>query len=336
MDKGGKFTTKILQFIRKVIQATPPNITAKDVMAETIGESAERGGEDEAPPEGPATTRQDDYAALVSERFGKPKKREGVRVGLANIAKTIKKASMIHLPSLQTIEDFMIYMFDRGTPTSVEEEQDLKMSTDEVKANSSLMPTTALIEEKEEGVGPAVPSAATSSQDSRRLQDGGVLGGQGGKDEKMRADDSQRISLLFPCAPRSSIVTRLALELIRYQHPVTCAFLWTKFISHLRTLWESGVYVPNVRSGERAVNIDMSTCLLYQKLQMLNYCIYCKLGQREKDQMGDLAGTKKHSRSKGKKPSASGNDMMLLDGNPMVIPVVQDSGPMTQDEVQVH
>jgi len=45
--------------------------------------------------------------------------------------------------------------------------------------------------------------------------------------------------------------------------------LWRKFVDTVRAFWEEGEVVPHVRPGIP----DWDTCLLHQKLQMLNLCI---------------------------------------------------------------
>ena len=65
------------------------------------------------------------------------------------------------------------------------------------------------------------------------------------------------------------------------------AQLWHMLVSELRTHLDSGTLLPGIEGATP----DLKTCLLHQKLQMLNCCIQCKQ-QREQTSSGSCASFK--------------------------------------------
>ncbi|XP_067618904.1 rab3 GTPase-activating protein catalytic subunit isoform X2 [Eurosta solidaginis] len=126
------------------------------------------------------------------------------------------------------------------------------------------------------------------------------------------------------------------------------AQIWVSFIRELRFIWSVRLSIPGVATGFP----DTRTCLLNQKLQMLNYCIerskYRKYGNQsydtestdnfddvftqtlddDEDEFYDCAEYAPEGRDKRM------GDLILLDWNePLFIPKTQDPVPKTEDEL---
>ncbi|KAL6901909.1 hypothetical protein ACP4OV_004785 [Aristida adscensionis] len=115
------------------------------------------------------------------------------------------------------------------------------------------------------------------------------------------------------------------------------AVLWIDFVREIRWCWEESERLPRMRSSS---SIDLSSCLIHQKLQMLAICIERKKSRnREKDGHADntsntVAVSKTRKGSAGVVPS-----MMLLNTfQEMHAPYTQDAPLMTEDmhEERVH
>lgn len=143
------------------------------------------------------------------------------------------------------------------------------------------------------------------------------------------------------------------------------AHLWYEFTEEMRYRWENGYSIPGVAPGFP----DQRTCLLHQKLQMLNCCVERKL-QREKvaragsmevedfesdsedeeffdcsaeypnvdikeERRGSECG---HKHSLWNQPvgrfSKNGNLRLLNTGEPLYIPITQEPSPKTEDQVE--
>ncbi|KAL7217064.1 hypothetical protein ACSBR1_028887 [Camellia fascicularis] len=71
-------------------------------------------------------------------------------------------------------------------------------------------------------------------------------------------------------APPESFVVRLSEVIGTFKTLRKMAFFWYKVVSELRRLWSEGQYVPGIPPD----NIpDLNSCLIYQKLQVINCCI---------------------------------------------------------------
>ena len=88
------------------------------------------------------------------------------------------------------------------------------------------------------------------------------------------------LSHKLKAAPVNSLTYRLAMcaLVVTMCHGGLSALaqLWHLLVSELRSLLDTGMLLP----GIEGLQPDLRTCLLHQKLQMLNYCIHCKR-QRE-------------------------------------------------------
>jgi len=70
-------------------------------------------------------------------------------------------------------------------------------------------------------------------------------------------------------APPGTLLSSLSTHLLNMRTLHGMALVWFEFVKELRWHWEERVPLPALPTNQ----IDYNSCLLYQKLQMLNYCI---------------------------------------------------------------
>ncbi|TPX58349.1 hypothetical protein PhCBS80983_g03159 [Powellomyces hirtus] len=107
-----------------------------------------------------------------------------------------------------------------------------------------------------------------------------------------------------PCfLPLHSLLDNLILRILDWNSPEaairfreaslyhTLGALWTELVGELRVCWETGMLVPGVWTGEgENEDIELRWNLLYQKLQMLNYCIRRRRETGEYDIVTEVEG----------------------------------------------
>nr|XP_014095942.1 rab3 GTPase-activating protein catalytic subunit isoform X5 [Bactrocera oleae] len=121
------------------------------------------------------------------------------------------------------------------------------------------------------------------------------------------------------------------------------AQLWIAFIRELRFIWNFRLSIQGMSGGFP----DTRTCLLNQKLQMLNYCIErskCRkygskkclsdmvsdeAGDEDEDEFFDCTEYVPEGRAK-----RLGDENILDSDEPLYIPITQDPVPKTEDELQ--
>ncbi|KAK0049529.1 rab3 GTPase-activating protein catalytic subunit [Biomphalaria pfeifferi] len=85
------------------------------------------------------------------------------------------------------------------------------------------------------------------------------------------------LSKQLKSAPVDSLTHRLSLALCNVNHNfgglLGVAHLWQEFILEMRFRWENKHLICSIEKGTP----NMGSCLLHQKLQMLNCCIECKI-----------------------------------------------------------
>ncbi|XP_050306543.1 rab3 GTPase-activating protein catalytic subunit [Anthonomus grandis grandis] len=127
--------------------------------------------------------------------------------------------------------------------------------------------------------------------------------------------------------------------------------IWYEFVQEMRYRWEKGMMIPGVTPGIP----DLRTCLLNQKLQMLNCCLERKItrdtikyssaeNSDEDDEFFDASDdVEDEERRKEKflpwdKPvgrfSKFGDMKLIKTGDPLYIPFTQDPVLKTEDQVQ--
>ncbi|KAJ9596359.1 hypothetical protein L9F63_012634 [Diploptera punctata] len=170
-------------------------------------------------------------------------------------------------------------------------------------------------------------------------------------------------------APVDGLVWRLAVVMSHVMHTLgglrAAVHLWYEFTQEMRYRWEKGILVPGVTPGFP----DPRTCLLHQKLQMLNCCMErkkmreqmarvetlgteasesdsedeeffdCSTEQPERDAKDDRRGSRhRHKHSLWNQPvgrlSKHGNLRLLRTGEHLYIPVTQEPTPKTEDQVE--
>ncbi|PRP89790.1 rab3 GTPase-activating protein catalytic subunit [Planoprotostelium fungivorum] len=113
--------------------------------------------------------------------------------------------------------------------------------------------------------------------------------------------------------------------------------LWGEFVRESRVCWESKIPLPNVKYDR----IDLRSCLIHQKLQLLNYCIQNAENKEEAGASSEdeepVTGSpekKKMTRSsvkQAKDTSTTIPDTYCANGRPMMCPNTQTQGLMTED-----
>lgn len=156
-------------------------------------------------------------------------------------------------------------------------------------------------------------------------------------------------------APLGSLTWLIAMTICNvyntYKELADIAFLWKEIIVQLRNRWEDVQLLPRIEPGTP----DLGSCLLHQKLQMLNCCIEQKI-KREKlvNELLDKKSKQEDSddeffdcnEDEPMDSSTSGpqqpegrlskcGDLKLLNiDEDMYIPITQEPPPMTEDLLQ--
>lgn len=101
---------------------------------------------------------------------------------------------------------------------------------------------------------------------------------------------SDAFSPPYKTAPPNTLLTRFALHACLFGNVRALAHLWNGFVRDLRhKYWERGRLIPGVAS-DPDVSIDLATCLLNQKLQLLNECILRRNRKSDADRLECDAG----------------------------------------------
>eukprot|EP01113_Clastostelium_recurvatum_P029559 TRINITY_DN3567_c0_g1_i3.p1 TRINITY_DN3567_c0_g1~~TRINITY_DN3567_c0_g1_i3.p1 ORF type:complete len:985 (-),score=236.22 TRINITY_DN3567_c0_g1_i3:17-2971(-) len=196
--------------------------------------------------------------------------------------------------------------------------------------------------------------------------------------------DSRQLAKAYPfkAAPPGTLVSTLGLSLLTLPSLAAIALLWVEFVKEVRWYWEHTSPLPRVPLGQGAVcttpqegdgasAVDLDACLIYQKLQMLNYCIY----RKEKERGRDTGKTPKQASDSASEDEANGwsdddiyfsdeestkneappsshttalspvgeastpepqqllGQKLLYCEKPLVVPETQDPGPLTEDMI---
>eukprot|EP01112_Ceratiomyxa_fruticulosa_P015409 TRINITY_DN4525_c0_g1_i1.p1 TRINITY_DN4525_c0_g1~~TRINITY_DN4525_c0_g1_i1.p1 ORF type:complete len:1040 (-),score=265.36 TRINITY_DN4525_c0_g1_i1:132-3251(-) len=97
-------------------------------------------------------------------------------------------------------------------------------------------------------------------------------------------------TLSFKGAPPSSLLSSLSIACLSIQALPAIALIWIEFVKEIRWYWEHSIPIPRIPLPTASVSnsmVDLDCCLLYQKLQMLNYCIQAKTKER-RNRKGDV------------------------------------------------
>nr|XP_018900509.1 PREDICTED: rab3 GTPase-activating protein catalytic subunit [Bemisia tabaci] len=177
----------------------------------------------------------------------------------------------------------------------------------------------------------------------------------------------------FKSAPSDSLVWRLATVMCHAAHSLggakAVAHLWYEFTQELRFRWERCIFIPGVAFSFP----DMKTCLLNQKLQMLNCCMRRREAREKsvsqpqelKEEFEDSVETQEEEeeeeffecdtgsdigesgtrRSLRRKVSVSpaqpagrlsrhGELKLIATGDPLYVPVTQEPIPKSEDQLE--
>nr|CAD2184795.1 unnamed protein product [Meloidogyne enterolobii] len=175
-------------------------------------------------------------------------------------------------------------------------------------------------------------------------------------------NDSNRDQLLrklslAKSAPQNSLTRRLSTCLLTRVDKNLVGFcrLWMKFVDILRHYWEYNMDLPGFEQDEKP---DLSHCLLHQKLQMIQHCIFVKRSRHsdfefkqasvqsneDDDEFFDAPDDFSSETPISKSDVPRGRSALLeppqfLKNNPkerIYIPLTLNKGPMTEDQLNKH
>lgn len=142
-------------------------------------------------------------------------------------------------------------------------------------------------------------------------------------------------------APSDSIVTRFSCILATYNNSMggmnSVGSLWLFFINELSRRFEKCSKIPGILTSTSTP--DARTCILHQKLQLLNICIDKKkieegkiISDEDSDQE-EFYDCPPETEENGRLEQL--DDLMLLNHptEPLYIPITQEPGPKTEDEL---
>ncbi|KAJ0182057.1 hypothetical protein K1T71_002779 [Dendrolimus kikuchii] len=145
-------------------------------------------------------------------------------------------------------------------------------------------------------------------------------------------------------SPESGLVWRLSVTAARLHDAggiPYLAHLWYEFVQELQYRWERHILVPGVAEGVP----NARTCLLHQKLQLLNCCINRALenigsltGNSSEDEFFDCSDDEViEDQPLWDRPAGRLNklgDACLKNGEPLYVPKTQDPPPKTEDQLE--
>ncbi|XP_028155802.1 rab3 GTPase-activating protein catalytic subunit isoform X2 [Ostrinia furnacalis] len=145
-------------------------------------------------------------------------------------------------------------------------------------------------------------------------------------------------------SPYGGLVWRLSVTAARLHDAGGLAYLahlWYEFTQELQYRWEHRIVVPGVAEGVP----NARTCLLHQKLQLLNCCI-----KRALEGSGSFAGNSSEDEFYDCSEGEGGEeqppwdrpvgrlqrleDATLKNGTPLYVPCTQDPAPKTEDQLE--
>ncbi|GFN74143.1 hypothetical protein PoB_000064900 [Plakobranchus ocellatus] len=112
-----------------------------------------------------------------------------------------------------------------------------------------------------------------------------VLALDNGRETEHTLDISTELNKKLKSAPTDGLAHKLSLALCHVNHQfgglLAVTHLWQEFILEMRFRWENKISLCGIEKGAP----NLGSCILHQKLQMLNCCIECKL-KRESSSVG--------------------------------------------------
>ncbi|XP_013182913.2 rab3 GTPase-activating protein catalytic subunit [Amyelois transitella] len=149
-------------------------------------------------------------------------------------------------------------------------------------------------------------------------------------------------------SPEGGLVWRLSVTAARLHDAGGLSYLahlWYEFTQELQYRWEHRIFVPGIAKGTP----NARTCLLHQKLQLLNCCI----ARAKESAAGETANSKSNSSedefydcSEGDEASDQPlwdrpvgrlhrlGEATLKNGSPLYVPLTQDPAPKTEDQLE--
>lgn len=116
---------------------------------------------------------------------------------------------------------------------------------------------------------------------------------------------------ILKAAPKDSILTKLVVEMASSQDIHLASSIWSRFLAKLRAYYDKKTIIPGIGTGCP----EFEHCIIYQKLQMLNYCIVQSQNGHELTESQKM-------------------DKKLLNGNQMINPAMQKLAPArTEDQI---
>ncbi|KAJ8729221.1 hypothetical protein PYW08_000802 [Mythimna loreyi] len=156
-------------------------------------------------------------------------------------------------------------------------------------------------------------------------------------------DGEQKLCGYVKTSPEDGLVWRVSVTAARLFDAgglPYLAHLWYEFCQELQYRWEHSILVPGVAEGAP----NARTCLLHQKLQLLNCCIKRALegtgsvpGNSSDDEFFDCSEGENDEQLPWDRPVgrlSRFGDAVMKNGAPLYIPRTQDPAPKTEDQLE--
>ncbi|GAM20974.1 hypothetical protein SAMD00019534_041490 [Acytostelium subglobosum LB1] len=167
-------------------------------------------------------------------------------------------------------------------------------------------------------------------------------------------------STVIKRAPVDSLFFSFSFVCLNVQSLIGILVFWSEFVEEIKWHWEHSLPIPRTLGSDK---INMNNCLIFQKMQMINYCISRKVKERRsrtssKTQDDLTKGAQVKTQSDGwnddeleglddmpvdtDSPPSGGGDTspeilkgqyLLYHDREIVIPETQEFGPMTDDQI---
>lgn len=160
---------------------------------------------------------------------------------------------------------------------------------------------------------------------------------------EFKQDGGQKLCSYVKTSPEGGLVWRVSVTAARLLDAgglPYLAHLWYEFCQELQYRWEHRILVPGVADGTP----NARTCLLHQKLQLLNCCIKRALdgtgsvaGNSSEDEFFDCSEGENDEQLPWDRPVgrlSKFGDATLKNGAPLYIPRTQDPAPKTEDQLE--
>ena len=117
---------------------------------------------------------------------------------------------------------------------------------------------------------------------------------------------------ILKAAPKDSILCDLVVKMSSANNLIEACSMWMMFLKKVRSAFDSNTLIPGIET----TGPQFENCIIYQKLQMINFCIT------------------QHDINKREFTESQETGKLLLNGKPMISPSTQTVTAKTEDQVQ--